>query len=51
MDIGEIRKKFDIGIPVEYIKWQKEHPEGFRNDVLHPEYRDVEWEKVSEISI
>ena len=51
MDIGEVRKKFDIGLPVEYIKWQNEHPSEFRNDCLHPEYDDVEWEQVSEISI
>ena len=42
---------FNIGVPVEYKKFAEQHAEDFRHDVLHPEYHDVEWEKVSEISI
>ena len=43
-DIDEVRKMFDIGVPVEYIKFAKEFPQNFRHDVLHPEYKDMEWD-------
>ena len=42
-DIEEIREKFGIGVPIEYLKWTKEHPEQFRLDTFHPEYNDKKW--------
>lgn len=43
-DISEVRKMFDVGVPVEYKKFAEAHAEDFRHDVLHPEYDDVEWD-------
>ncbi len=51
-DIAEVRKMFDVGVPVEYKKFAEAHAEDFRHDVLHPEYKDVAWDTaVEEISV
>jgi len=48
-DISEVRKMFDVGVPVEYKKFAEAHAEDFRHDVLHPEYKDVEWDTAVEV--
>ena len=48
-DIDEVRKKFDIGVPVEYIKWTQKYPNYYRGDTIHPEYADKEWIKAETI--
>ena len=48
-DIDEVRKKFDIGVPVEYIKWTQKFPNYYRGDTIHPEYADKEWIKAETI--
>jgi len=40
LDIEEARNKFNIGIPVEYLKFASKHKEDFRFDQIHPEYSD-----------
>lgn len=45
-DIEEIREKYNIGVPIEYLKWTKKHPEQFRLDTFHPEYNDRKWNEV-----
>ena len=48
-DIDEVRKKFDIGVPVEYIKFTQKFPNHFRGDTIHPEYEDKQWIKAESI--
>ena len=46
MDIEEARKKYNIGVPVEYLKFASEHKDNFRFDQIHPEYNDKAVEKI-----
>ena len=49
-DIEEVRKEFNIGMPVEFLKWSKKHPDIFRGDCIHPKYEeDIIWQKAESI--
>ena len=41
MDIQEARDKYNIGAPVEYVRFSTDNKENFRFDQIHPEYNDV----------
>jgi hypothetical protein len=41
MDIQEARDKYNIGAPVEYVRFSADNKENFRFDQIHPEYNDV----------
>jgi len=49
-DIEEVREEFDIGVPIEFLKWSKKHPDIFRGDCIHPKYeKDLIWHKAESI--
>ena len=48
-DIAEVRKEFNIGVPVEYLKWIKKYPNDYRGDNIHPQYIDKEWHEADSI--
>ena len=41
LDIDEARKKYNIGMPVKFLKFAMQNRESFRLDSIHPEYNDV----------
>ena len=45
-DIEEVRKEYNIGVPVVYKQFVEEFgPQGeSRLDTFHPQYKDVEWD-------
>ena len=46
-DIDEVRKQYNIQVPVEFAKFTKAHPDLLRMDTFHPQYRDEEFETAS----
>ncbi len=52
MDIQEVRKEYNIGIPVVYKQFVEEFgAQGeSRLDTFHPQYNDVEWDS-TEVTI
>jgi len=43
-DIDEVRKQYNIQVPVEYAKYVKANPDMVRLDTFHPNYRDEDFE-------
>ena len=41
MDVDDVRKKYNIGVPVKFLKFAMQNRESFRLDSIHPEYNDV----------
>lgn len=41
MDVEEARSKYNVGVPVRYLKFAEEHKDDFRFDSIHPEYNDA----------
>lgn len=43
-DIDEVRKQYNIGVPVLYKEFTEKFQDHTRLDTFHPEYNDVEWD-------
>lgn len=43
-DIDEVRKKYNIPVPVEFAKYAAKYPTHVKMDTFHPQYRDEEFE-------
>lgn len=41
MDVDEAREKYNIAVPVRFLKFAINNKESFRLDSIHPEYNDV----------
>lgn len=44
-DIDEVRKQYNIGVPVLYKEFTEKFQSLTRLDTFHPEYNDVDWDK------
>lgn len=43
-DIDEVRKKYNIPVPVEFAKYAAKYPSHVKMDTFHPQYRDEDFE-------
>ena len=50
-DIQEVRDRFNIQVPKEYLKYARKYPGHVKLNTFHPEYDDIAWEQIDEVSI
>ena len=50
-DIQEVRDRFNIQVPTEYLKYARKYPGHVKLNTFHPEYDDIAWEQIDEVSI
>lgn len=50
-DIQEVRDRFNIKVPTEYLKYCRKYPGHVKLNTFHPEYDDIAWEEIDEVSI